>query len=130
MLGAFVTVPITRLKADFTLVPGVVFNLRPQSAVIGAVRLGYAVNNFLPYVFGGVAYSKIEATSPFGPSPSNEHVGSVIGVGLEYRVAQHWSVDFRYARISLPKKTYDFGGGFEQYGEDSNNYKIAGYYRF
>jgi len=133
VIGAFATIPITRLKGNVDLAPaapGIVFTVRPQFVALAGVRLGYAVGNFLPFVLGGVGYADIEAKSPFGATPSNSHVGATVGAGLEYRIAQHWSVDFRYAYMSLPKKTYDFGGGLEQFGEDSHNYKFGAYYRF
>lgn len=131
VLGAFLSIPLTRLKADVVANPGgFVFPVRPQFAGVAAARLGYAFNAFLPYAFVGAGFADVKARSPFGVEPSNTHVGVAFGAGVEYRLAQNWSVDLQYTRINLPKKQYDFGGGFEEFGENSNNFKLGVNYRF
>jgi outer membrane immunogenic protein len=132
VLGAFVSLPVTRMKANVDTVPVSfgLFEVKPRVAGVAAARLGYAYGAFLPYAFVGAGFADVRITSPFGPAPTNTHVGVAFGAGLEYRLAQHWSVDFQYTRIDIPKEAYDFGGGVERFGETSNNYKVGINYRF
>lgn len=131
VLGAFVSLPVTQLKSDVVANPGnFVFQVRPRIAGVAAGRLGYAYGNFLPYAFVGAGFADVRATSPFGAAPTATHVGVAFGAGVEYRLAQNWSVDFQYTRLDLPKKVYDFGGGLEKFGETSDNFKVGINYRF
>jgi outer membrane immunogenic protein len=129
VLGVLGYVPVLWPTNQFS-VGGGVFKVKPEYALIVAPRIGYAFNNILPYAFAGVEIARVKVNDSFGPSPSNTHVGLATGLGLEYAFARHWSFDAKYAFTYLPKKQYNFGGGFEEYGENSNNLLFGVNYRF
>jgi outer membrane immunogenic protein len=66
-------------------------------------RIGYAVDRFLPYVTGGVAFGKLEANVPGVGSASNTRTGWTAGAGLEYAVTHNWSVKTEYLYVDLGK---------------------------
>lgn len=129
VLGGFGWVPLTRLTASYDLGSGLIYDVRTRFAALAAARVGYAFDRWLPYVFGGVGYANIEISSG-GTSWREGYFGPVVGLGVEYSLMCHVSVDFRYMYSSAPKKTYDFGGGPEQYGEFASNFLAAVNYRF
>jgi outer membrane immunogenic protein len=129
--GVFGWVPLVRPETTINIGPGADFDVRPQFAAVVAGRVGYAINNWLPYAFGGVALSSVKVHSRMmNLTPSNSYTGPAFGVGVEYAFLPNWSVDLRYTYLDFPKKTYDFGGGPEQYGEHSNNFTVGLNYRF
>jgi|SRR5665213_584482 len=132
VVGIFGWVPLTRPTATINIGgPGLDFHVNPKLAYLAAGRLGYSFDKWLPYVFGGVGYAKIEVHSDVtGLTPSNSYYGPVLGFGLEYAVTRNISVDLRYMYSSAPLKSYDFGGGLENYGEHASNYLAAVNYRF
>ena len=74
-------------------------------------RLGWAFGNLLPYVTGGVAVTHLRATNSFSGvggffgvpsgtwSASKTKAGWVIGGGLEWALAQNWSVRAEYLHV-------------------------------
>src|SRR5690625_118268 len=76
-------------------------------------RIGYAVDNVLPYVHGGLAWSKNEhgfgcdaarapgtngcTAGPFYVKDSDFVVGWTIGAGVEMALIDNWSVKVEYA---------------------------------
>ena len=66
------------------------------------VRIGYALDRFLPYVTGGVAFGNFRFEG--GPDPASlmswtkTRVGWTIGGGLEYAFSRNWSarIEYRY----------------------------------
>jgi len=132
VLGAFAEAPVTRLYATYTLAPGVVFKLRSEWAAVLAVRAGYAFGDFLPYVFAGPEFASSRVKSSASPIPvvNASYTGYALGLGLEYRLLRNVSIDLRYMYASLPKHTYDFGGGAEHYGEHASTGSIGVNWRF
>jgi outer membrane immunogenic protein len=56
-------------------------------------RLGYAMNRWLPYVTGGIAYLDNKLTVEDGAgSVEFDDIGAVLGGGVEWAVAEHFSV--------------------------------------
>lgn len=129
VVGAFVQLPLLKPSGS-ALVGGATFTVEPQFAFAGGVRVGYAVDAFLPYAFAGVAVVNSKVTSSFGPAPTATHFGVSAGVGLEAMIADQWSIDGRYTYTGLGAATYDWGGGPEEYGENSHNLTIGAHYRF
>ena len=79
-------------------------------------RIGYAWDNSLAYVKGGVAAALIHAsakdtTAPFTGSGSDDNwrIGPTIGVGLEYDVNRTVSVALEYNYIHLSDADYQLG---------------------
>ena len=64
-------------------------------------RLGYAVDRFLPYVTGGVAFGKVEANVPGIGSDSDTRVGWTAGVGAEYAFTDRMSWKTEYLYVDL-----------------------------
>jgi opacity protein-like surface antigen len=134
VLGAFGWIPVVAPRATINLgAPGLDFHEKPRFTAVGAVRLGMAMGmgKVLPYVFVGGGFVNNEIHSDVtNVTPSATHTAMVAGVGVEYRLARNWSVDARYMYGYVAKETYDFGGGPEQYGENSSNVLFAINYRF
>jgi outer membrane immunogenic protein len=77
-------------------------------------RIGYAFNNFLPYVSGGLAYGKVSSSlnvfvpwSGFVASGSSisTRVGWTFGAGFDYALAQNWMVVLDYLYTDLGHDT-------------------------
>jgi outer membrane immunogenic protein len=66
-------------------------------------RLGYAADRFMPFITGGAAFGDIKATTPGFPGATNTNAGWTIGAGLEFAVAQNWSVKAEYLYVDLGK---------------------------
>ena len=91
--------------------------------VIGTthLRVGYALGNLLPYVFGGVSYvgttSEVNVQpgavgapigSPFRARLSEWEAGYVVGGGIEFLITAHWLARIEYKHIGLANKEYNF----------------------
>ena len=86
-------------------------------------RLGYAVDRFLPYVTGGLAWADTKHTlgcenalkpagnsckkgaADFETSQSKTRIGYAVGAGLEYALTDNWTVKGEYLYTNLGKKT-------------------------
>jgi outer membrane immunogenic protein len=66
-------------------------------------RLGYAADRFMPFVTGGAAFGDIKATSPGFAGATNTNAGWTIGGGLEFAVAQNWTIKAEYLYVDLGK---------------------------
>jgi outer membrane immunogenic protein len=91
-------------------------------------RLGYAVNNFLFYGFGGVAWGEVETDVSIAGfdidalSEDTSHVGWTAGVGLETALTQNFIVGIEYAHVDLGEEDYSvYSGGFGKYSIDIDN---------
>ena len=129
VVGGFVQLPLLKPTGSATIAGPTTFTVDPKFGIVGGVRVGYVMGKFLPYGLVGIAAENDTVSDP-GNAPNATHVGFVAGVGAEYRLAQHWSLDARYTYMSLGAATYDWGGGPEKYGENSHNFTIAANYRF
>lgn len=81
-------------------------------------RLGYAFCKWLPYITGGVAFGDIDFRQEFfipvengifnqGGSTSEDQVGWMVGGGLQYAIADHWSVRGQYQFVDLGSVSFD-----------------------
>jgi outer membrane immunogenic protein len=74
------------------------------------LRAGYAMDNFLPYVTGGVAVGGVDATIPNDPTLTagdSTQVGWTVGAGLEYGFNNNISAKFEYLYVDLGEWRYD-----------------------
>ena len=55
-------------------------------------RFGYAFDNILPYVTGGVAYGNVKTSIAGVGSKTHTRVGWTAGAGVEYAIDQNWIV--------------------------------------
>ena len=99
------------------------------------VRLGYAVDRFLPYVTGGVDFGHLDFEETDGASFDSGDaslVGWTLGAGAEYAVTDNWIVrgEYRYTKFN----DEDFlaqPGDFEYNVEaDIHDLRIGAAYKF
>jgi len=65
------------------------------------VRLGYAVDRFMPYVTGGAAFGDIKTSvAGFGDS-STTKAGWTLGGGIEAAIAGPWTAKLEYLYVDL-----------------------------
>lgn len=82
----------------------------------GEARLGYAFDNILPYVAGGVAIGSLDAFIPgagifgddFESSPSTE-VGFVVGGGVDWAINDKWVANIAYQYVDFGEHEYENG---------------------
>jgi len=75
----------------------------------GRVRLGYAVDNFMPYVTGGLAVGGARGTVDLGACGpgagscgfNNTQWGWTVGAGAEYGINKNWSAKVEYLYVNL-----------------------------
>lgn len=64
-------------------------------------RIGYAFDQFLPYVTGGAAFGNLNAGMPaFGPIDATR-TGWAAGAGIEYGFLPNWSAKLEYLYVDL-----------------------------
>jgi outer membrane immunogenic protein len=66
-------------------------------------RLGYAADRFMPYITGGAAFGDVKAATPGFAGANSDRAGWTLGAGLEFAVAQNWSVKAEYLYVDLGK---------------------------
>jgi len=99
------------LEGDFSWVSargtastGVCVNCDLRASWLGTIRgrLGYAVDRFMPYITGGVAFSEIRTNGgAFFPGVSRSHAGWTLGAGVEFAFAQNWTGKLEYLYADL-----------------------------
>jgi outer membrane immunogenic protein len=74
------------------------------------LRAGYAIDNFLLYATGGIAFANAELKVN-GSSDTNTHFGWTVGAGAEYAFTQNWigRAEVRYSDFN--KQGYDTSFG-------------------
>jgi outer membrane immunogenic protein len=113
---------------DNTMNPGTNESFTTNIDWFGTVRgrLGYAVDRFLPYVTGGVAFGDIES-SYNDPEDSSFAVASetvfgwTIGAGAEYALTDQWSLRAEYLYVDLEDSRGSFFAGTDEYRYDFDN---------
>ncbi len=96
------------------------------------VRVGYAIDRFLPYITGGLALGEVEIQNNVtGFSESNTHLGWTIGAGVEAAVTQNITVKGEYAYIDLQDENYDLALGAGSKADfDAHTFKVGLNYKF
>lgn len=82
------------------------------------LRLGYAIDRFLPYVTGGVAFLNTDATAPYGaPNDTLNLTGWTIGAGVEYAITDNLiaRLEYRYADYGKKEAAFADLGYWEEY---------------
>ncbi|MFG1206406.1 outer membrane protein [Xanthobacter flavus] len=74
-------------------------------------RLGYAMDRFLPYITGGVAYANTKYTDPFGLSDSNLKWGWTAGAGVEYALTNNWTIKAEYLYLGFDNSKTNYVNG-------------------
>ena len=74
-------------------------------------RLGYAMDSWLPYITGGVAFAGATRTTTAGAqSAGATHTGYVLGAGIEWAFAGDWSAKLEYQYLNFGAQTYGLTG--------------------
>jgi outer membrane immunogenic protein len=99
-----------------------VLKVEMRALLAATGRVGYAWDNSLAYVKGGVAAALIHASAKDTTAPAtgsgsddNWRIGPTIGVGLEYAVNRTVSVALEYNYIHLSDADYQLGDGTGAY---------------
>jgi outer membrane immunogenic protein len=81
-------------------------------------KLGYAVDNFLFYGDGGLAYGHSEAEgnvtvggTTFSDDQSNVNWGWTLGAGVKYGINENWVVGAEYKYVNLGEADFDVNNG-------------------
>lgn len=96
-------------------------------------RVGYAVDKFLPYVTGGLAWANNKIDDQFYGSDSQTHFGWTLGAGVEYQFATNWTLKAEYLYSDYGSKTYSFTSPFVEsfdVGLKSQTATVGVNYRF
>lgn len=93
---------------------GVGSNTAPATAKIDDLgtarfRLGYIAGDMLYYGTAGAAYAQEKFTSVAGNNARLDHLGWVVGAGVEYRFAPQWTAKLEYNYADLGDYKYSFG---------------------
>jgi outer membrane immunogenic protein len=104
-------------------------------------RIGYAFNNWLPYIKGGYAGAQLRTTNfdLFGDSldHSDWRSGYTIGAGLEYGITPNWTIGVEYAYMDFGNRSWNGatvgpGAGPESFNDNLRISTVTGRlnYRF
>ena len=91
-------------------------------------RLGYAANNWLLYVKGGLAAGEVDSDleliffNPAAFREKNDHLGWTVGVGVEYAWTPNWIFGLEYNYYDLGHQLY--GGRTSDDLGDYINYRV------
>jgi outer membrane immunogenic protein len=110
-------------------VPDDNFTTRIRSIFMLTARVGYAFNNWLPYIKGGYAGAEVKSSvldnnaaggSPVGSgSASSWRSGGTVGAGIEYAFNRNWSAAVEYDYARLAKDSYNLGNATGPYTFDT-----------
>ncbi|CAA0095464.1 Uncharacterised protein [Starkeya nomas] len=92
-------------------------------------RLGFAVDQFLLYGTGGLAYGR-GTYEVIGLSNDKNHIGWTVGAGAEYAIDNNWSVKGEYLYVDLGEENYATFGGRRDVGMTTNIVRAGVNYRF
>jgi outer membrane immunogenic protein len=94
-----------------------VFETKINSLATLTGRIGYAVDNWLPYIKGGYSGANVKfsvsdtaGANQGSGSETKWHNGWTVGAGVEYGLTQNWIVGLEYDYIGLQTKNYNVTG--------------------
>jgi len=105
----------------------------------GAVRAraGYAVDRFLPYIAGGVAFGQIKNTGKSSDgiveesfSSSKTHTGWTAGAGVDYAATDNVIVRLEYRYTDYGHKNFDVDGDSTRNKFKTNEIRLGVAYKF
>jgi outer membrane immunogenic protein len=100
-------------KVDASIVGLPVLSFGSSVDYFGTIRarLGYAIDRFLPYITGGVAYGKTGTNLNFLGVPvfsdSSTSWGWTLGAGGEFAITNHWTFKAEYLYVDLGNSDVD-----------------------
>ncbi|WP_332065375.1 outer membrane protein [Bartonella sp. CB189] len=119
------------------------FNLKEKWAGATRVRVGFAVDRFLPYVAGGVAYARLDGAQTLSVSEqgtgkvltsgnlSNNQksfVGYALGAGVDFAVDNHVILRAEYRYSDFGKKKFEENAYEVSY--KTNDFRVGVAYKF
>lgn len=111
---------------------GVDYDLKWTGAV--RAKLGYAMDRFLPYIAGGVAFAGADATPVVAGVPVREYsdtlVGWTVGVGVEYAFTDNLIGRAEYRYADYGKIDFSDGPGNGSFDFKSNDVRLGLAYKF
>ncbi len=93
-------------------------------------RAGYAIDTFLPYVTGGVAFGDQKLSADGFGSVSDTRVGWTAGAGVEYAVDQNWLVRGEVRYVDLGQSSANVQGANVKTRFESTNATLGVSYKF
>lgn len=97
------------------------------------VRLGFALDNFLPFVSGGLAIGGVKGefdSLPFVPlacycNVDDTPIGWTIGGGLEWAATESWTLKAEYLYVNLGKPSIDGDNTLGTPGVGTDDYDFS-----
>jgi len=93
-------------------------------------RIGYAFDNILPYITGGVAYGDQKVSIAGVGSNSDTRVGWTAGAGVEYAIDQNWLVRGEARYVDLGSKNVNLAGTRHKVKFDGADLNLGVSYKF
>ncbi|WP_395449907.1 outer membrane protein [Aminobacter sp. UC22_36] len=104
-------------------------------------RLGYAIDRFLPFVTGGVAFGHVKSSYDDNDGSQDNHAvaddtvaGWTVGAGAQYALTDNWSLRAEYLYVDLQDSqgSFETGGETFRYDFDNNIHvvRLGASYRF
>ncbi len=125
---------ISAFDSDLNMNASAESKLQWSSAVRG--RVGYAVDRFLPYIAGGVAFGNVKNTvsiDNYTYSGSKTMTGWTLGAGLDYAATDNVILRFEYRYTDFGKKNFYAGNADTIDASDkftTNDIRIGVAYKF
>lgn len=121
--GQFDGASISRTDTNFIVIGNnPVLSAKIDMTATATARLGYAFNNWLPYIKGGYAGAELKTSNSNSLGAhfdtSNWRSGYVVGAGLEYAFAPNWIAGVEYNYMDFGSKT---SNGFTTTGVTVNS---------
>ncbi|MEN5300068.1 outer membrane protein [Brucella sp. TWI559] len=96
-------------------------------------RAGYAIDRFMPYIAGGLAFGNIKtsyADSARDFSNSKTKTGWTIGAGVDYAATNNVILRLEYRYTDFGKDNFDFGDTAMRNSVKTNDIRIGVAYKF
>ena len=79
------------------------FGCQIKSEWLGTARgrVGYAIDRFMPYVTGGVAFGDVQRQPTGFAGAGDTNVGWTLGAGIEGAIAPNWTAKAEYLYVDL-----------------------------
>ncbi|MCL7997182.1 porin family protein [Brucella sp. 21LCYQ03] len=121
----------TNLYLGDVIVGSAKTDLRWSGAI--RARAGYAVDRFLPYISGGVAFGQVENKLNLLGSDFSEkktHTGWTAGAGVDYAATDNVILRLEYRYTDYGKKDYSFDGIDVRNKFKTNEIRLGVAYKF
>lgn len=112
VLGVEGDIQLSDINYSEEIVPGLTGEIGIDSFGTIRARAGYAVDRFLPYVTGGVAWARGSISASGGGTSlsfEDNFVGWTIGAGLEYAVTDNVTIRGEYLYTDFGTADFDSG---------------------